>query len=114
MRKFHRFLAFTVALLILYLVYRYSFQVDSDGHYLFLKPLEATGSGSGRGYLTLLQSADGNENDDTRESPADPKRLVNLTDFRFQIGNDICKENGSFSELLGEWLRDLGWVIRRR
>uniref|UniRef100_A0A8D8BWI4 Hexosyltransferase n=1 Tax=Culex pipiens TaxID=7175 RepID=A0A8D8BWI4_CULPI len=101
MRKFHRFLAFTVALLILYLVYRYSFQVDSDGHYLFLKPLEATGSGSGRGYLTLLQSGDGNEADDTRESPADPKRLVNLTDFRFQIGNDICKENGSFSELLG-------------
>lgn len=99
MRKFHRVLAFTVALLILYLVYRYSFQVDSDGNYLFLKP--PAGTGSGRGYLTLLQQGTGEEDSHELPPKADPKRLVNLTDFRFRIGNDICKENGSFSELLG-------------
>lgn len=95
MRKFHRFLVFSIALLILYLVYRYSFPVDSEGHYLFLKPLESSGGGSG--FLTLLKS---DEMEDVGREP-DPKRLVNLTDFHFRIGNDICKENGSYSELLG-------------
>lgn len=94
MRKFHRFLAFSLALLILYLVYRYSFQVDSDGNYVFLKPLDATGNGAG--FLTLLQ-----QSDETSEKDPNPSRLVNLTDFRFRIRNDICKENGSYSDLLG-------------
>ncbi|XP_055546432.1 beta-1,3-galactosyltransferase 5 [Wyeomyia smithii] len=100
MRKFHRILAFLVALFILYLVYRYSFQVDSEGNYLFLKPLDTTGSG----FLTLLQSEDKLEDAsqiDQEKQRADPHRLVNMTDFRFLISNDICKENGSFSELLG-------------
>lgn len=103
MRKFHRFLVFSVAALVLYLVYRYSFPVDSEGNYLFLKPLES----SGNGFLTLLQQSaeggtgvDGEGADETEREP-DPKRLVNLTDFQFRIGNDICKENGSYSELLG-------------
>ncbi|XP_029720041.1 beta-1,3-galactosyltransferase 5 [Aedes albopictus] len=104
MRKFHRFLVFSVAALVLYLVYRYSFPVDSEGNYLFLKPLES----SGNGVLTLLQQSaddrqtdvDGEGADETEREP-DPKRLVNLTDFQFRIGNDICKENGSYSELLG-------------
>ncbi|XP_058824716.1 beta-1,3-galactosyltransferase 5 [Topomyia yanbarensis] len=101
MRKFHRFLAFVIALLILYLVYRYSFKTDSEGNYLFLKPLDTTGTGlAGKGFLTLLQSdLEGTSLDS--QKPANPKRLVDLTDFRFRIANDICKENGSYSELLG-------------
>lgn len=93
MRKFHRFLVFSVAVLILYLVYRYSFQVDSDGNYLFLKPLESSGDGSG--FLTLLPSSE------VDHRKPDANRLVNLTDFHFRIVNDVCKENGSYSELLG-------------
>ncbi|XP_053697604.1 beta-1,3-galactosyltransferase 5 [Sabethes cyaneus] len=100
MRKFHRILVFVVALFILYLVYRYSFQVDSEGNYLFLKPLDSTGSG---GFLTLLQTENKPEDFSSmdQEKQADPRRLVSLTDFRYLIPNDICKENGSFSELLG-------------
>ncbi|XP_058450071.1 beta-1,3-galactosyltransferase 5 [Malaya genurostris] len=101
MRKFHRFLAFTVALLILYLVYRYSFKTDSEENYLFLKPLD-TGAGTGlagRGFLTLLQPDE--PKDIPTKQTADPNRLIDLTDFRYRIENDICKENGSFSELLG-------------
>ncbi|XP_055638180.1 beta-1,3-galactosyltransferase 5 [Toxorhynchites rutilus septentrionalis] len=101
MKKFHRVLVFIVALLILYLMYRYSFEVDSDGNYLFLKPSDGSGSGSaGRGFLTLLQPDD-TENLASRTRATNPKRLVNLTDFQFRIKNDICKENGSYSELLG-------------
>lgn len=97
MRKFHRFLVFSIAVLILYLVYRYSFQVDGDGNFLFLKPLESSGSGGGdgNGFLTLLQSSE------AEHRKPDANRLVNLTDFRFRIANDVCKENGSYSDLLG-------------
>ncbi|XP_062561685.1 beta-1,3-galactosyltransferase 5 [Armigeres subalbatus] len=102
MRKFHRFLVFSIAMLILYLLYRYSFPVDSDGNYLFLKPiLPPDNSGN---FLTLLQSDDqtndGESHYGTRRQ-ADPTRLVNLTDFRYRIENNLCKENGTYSELLG-------------
>ncbi|XP_065075145.1 beta-1,3-galactosyltransferase 5-like [Ochlerotatus camptorhynchus] len=95
MRKFHRFLVFSIALLILYLLYRYSFQVDSDGNFLFLKPLESSGGGDGTGFQTLLQSSE------VDHKKPDANRLVNLPDFHFRIANDVCKENGSYSELLG-------------
>ncbi|XP_055606454.1 beta-1,3-galactosyltransferase 5 [Uranotaenia lowii] len=107
MRKFHRFLVCCVALLILYLVYRYSFRLDSEGNYLFLRRSEEEGSKREPDpFLTILENTatgeEGGFGAGLLEPPeANPKRLVNLTDFRYLVSNDICKENGSYSELLG-------------
>uniref|UniRef100_A0AAG5CMS6 Hexosyltransferase n=1 Tax=Anopheles atroparvus TaxID=41427 RepID=A0AAG5CMS6_ANOAO len=93
MRKFHRFLASVVAFGILYGVYRYSFRTDSEGNYLFLLPGETDKSS--------LQSHDQLTAVSSEERTVDPTRLSNLTGFEYRIPNDICKENNSFSELLG-------------
>ncbi|XP_050070183.1 beta-1,3-galactosyltransferase 5 [Anopheles maculipalpis] len=92
MRKFQRFLATVVAFGVLYGVYRYSFRTDSEGNYLFLLPGE-----SGRSSSAEQQAVASSE----RERAVDPFRLANLTGFEYVIPNDICKENNSFSELLG-------------
>ncbi|EAA01640.3 AGAP002017-PA [Anopheles gambiae str. PEST] len=95
MRKFQRFLASVVALAVLYGVYRYSFRKDSEGNYLFLLPGEGGRSASDSEQQSSAVSSE-------REwSSVDPSRLANLTGFEYVIANDICKENGSFSELLG-------------
>ncbi|XP_035897309.1 beta-1,3-galactosyltransferase 5 [Anopheles stephensi] len=92
MRKFQRFVVSVVAFGVLYGVYRYSFRTDSEGHYLFLLPGE-----SGRLPGVEQQAVASSE----RERAVDPFRLANFTGFEYVIANDICKENNSFSELLG-------------
>uniref|UniRef100_A0A182NCF9 Hexosyltransferase n=1 Tax=Anopheles dirus TaxID=7168 RepID=A0A182NCF9_9DIPT len=92
MRKFQRFLIFIVAFAVLYGVYRYSFRTDNDGNYLFLLPGE--GEWSKPFEQRVVSEVSG-------ERPVDPGRLANLTGFEYLIPNDICKENNSFSELLG-------------
>ncbi|XP_049288340.1 beta-1,3-galactosyltransferase 5 [Anopheles funestus] len=92
MRKFQRFLISVVAFGVLYGVYRYSFRTDSEGNYLFLLPGE-----SGRSPSVVQQAIANGE----REKTVDPSRLANLTGFEYVIANDICKENNTFSELLG-------------
>ncbi|XP_053670227.1 beta-1,3-galactosyltransferase 5 [Anopheles nili] len=93
MRKFHRFLTFVVAFGILYGVYRYSFRTDSNGNYLFLLPGE-TDDVASQPHRQLTAAA-------SEERPVDLSRLANFTGFEYRISNDICKENSSFSELLG-------------
>uniref|UniRef100_A0A182T2Y9 Hexosyltransferase n=1 Tax=Anopheles maculatus TaxID=74869 RepID=A0A182T2Y9_9DIPT len=92
MRKFQRFLTSVVAFGVLYGVYRYSFRTDSEGNYLFLLP------GEGGRSPSVAQQADASSE---RERVVDPFRLANLTGFEYVIPNNICKENNSFSELLG-------------
>uniref|UniRef100_A0A182VZ22 Hexosyltransferase n=1 Tax=Anopheles minimus TaxID=112268 RepID=A0A182VZ22_9DIPT len=92
MRKFQRFLTSVVAFGVLYGVYRYSFRTDSEGNYLFLLPGE-----SGRSQSIEQRAVVSDE----REKTVDPSRLANLTGFEYVIPNDICKENNTFSELLG-------------
>uniref|UniRef100_A0A182K2F9 Hexosyltransferase n=1 Tax=Anopheles christyi TaxID=43041 RepID=A0A182K2F9_9DIPT len=91
MRKFQRFVASAVALAVLYGVYRYSFRTDSEGNYLFLLPGDVSAE------VSVQQALVSSE----RERPVDPFRLANFTGFEYVIANDICKENSSFSELLG-------------
>ncbi|XP_035779654.1 beta-1,3-galactosyltransferase 5-like [Anopheles albimanus] len=93
MRKFHRFLTTVVAFFILYGVYRYSFPTDRDGNYLFLLPKE---SDADRVPFTNELSAI-----DLAERAIDLTRLSNLSSFQYRISNDLCKENNSYSELLG-------------
>ncbi|XP_052888994.1 lactosylceramide 1,3-N-acetyl-beta-D-glucosaminyltransferase [Anopheles moucheti] len=93
MRKFQRFLTSVVAFAVLYGVYRYSFRTDSEGNYLFLLPGE-----SGRSQSFIEQQAAASSE---QEKTVDPSRLANLTGFEYVISNDICKENNTFSELLG-------------
>ncbi|XP_053658354.1 beta-1,3-galactosyltransferase 5 [Anopheles marshallii] len=93
MRKFQRFLTSVVAFGVLYGVYRYSFRTDSEGNYLFLLPGE---NGRSQSVIEQQAAASGEQ-----EKTVDPSRLANLTGFEYVISNDICKENNTFSELLG-------------
>uniref|UniRef100_A0A182MAN7 Hexosyltransferase n=1 Tax=Anopheles culicifacies TaxID=139723 RepID=A0A182MAN7_9DIPT len=92
MRKFQRFLTSVVAFGVLYGVYRYSFRTDSEGNYLFLLPGENGRSSSVEQRAVVS---------DETEKTVDLSRLANLTGFEYVIPNDICKENNTFSELLG-------------
>uniref|UniRef100_A0A182QP61 Hexosyltransferase n=1 Tax=Anopheles farauti TaxID=69004 RepID=A0A182QP61_9DIPT len=92
MRKFQRFLISVVAFAVLYGVYRYSFRTDTEGNYLFLLPKDGEWSKP----FEPRAVSEGSE-----ERPVDSSRLANLTGFEYLIPNDICKENNSFSELLG-------------
>ncbi|XP_052869458.1 beta-1,3-galactosyltransferase 5 [Anopheles cruzii] len=91
MRKFHRFLITVVAFGILYGVYRHSF--GTKGSFLNLLPQEND--------QFLSQTHRQLNAVDPRERPIDLSRLSNFTGFEYRIANDICKENNSFSDLLG-------------
>ena len=91
MKKFYRFIVTTGALLVLFLVYKYSFRDD------FLSDFDSFQDDNEENSIVNLKVY--------RET--NPKVLVNYKDFDYVLGNDICKENGSFNELLGEYFQNL-------